>query len=109
VRLKPFSAALIALAAIILMALGFYFAVLRPAILPEDLRAIGASSTAIQRIAPGLSSWLRNVFLVMGGYIFSTGVLTLWVAVTRHARGYSTSITVCGDGPIAVFRITICA
>lgn len=31
---------------------------------------------------PGLSIWLRRVLWVMGGYIFATGLLTFYVAVT---------------------------
>ncbi len=31
---------------------------------------------------PGLLDWLDKVFWVMGGYILTTGLLTLYVAVT---------------------------
>lgn len=38
--------------------------------------------TQIQQSLPGLLIWLRRVFWVMGGYMFTTGLLTLYVALT---------------------------
>ncbi len=80
--LKPHSSNVLALAGVILMLIGGYFVLLRPALLPEDLRFIGTSSARIQADLPGLQIWLGRVFWVMGGYIFTTGVFTTYVAIT---------------------------
>jgi hypothetical protein len=41
------------------VALGLYFIVLRPPLLPEDPRFIGATLTPLRQTAPGLEPWLR--------------------------------------------------
>ena len=64
------------------MILGLYFVFLRPPLLPEDPRFMGTTLEEVQASAPGLQIWLRRVFWVMGGYMFSTGLLTCYVAVT---------------------------
>ncbi len=64
------------------MAFGLYFVFLRPPLLPEDPRYMGTSLSEIQAAVPGLLVWLRRVFWVMGGYMFATGLLTIYVAVT---------------------------
>ena len=81
-RLKPYSSSLLALSGIILMAMGFYFVFLRPPLLPEDLRYIGTTLSITHKNIPELTSWLIKVFWVMGGYIFTTGLLTAYIAVT---------------------------
>lgn len=62
--------------------LGIYFIFLRPPLLPEDPRYIGLTLFEISKNTPGLSMWLQKVFWVMGGYIFTTGLLTIFVAQT---------------------------
>ena len=62
--------------------LGLYFALLRPALLPEDPRYIGTSLAEIQAAVPGLERWLRRVFTVMGGFVAASGVLTMHLAMT---------------------------
>ena len=79
---KPYSSTILVLCGIILMGLGLYFVFLRPPLLPEDARYMGASLAEIQATAPGLFNWLQKVFWVMGGYIFTTGPLTLYVTFT---------------------------
>jgi hypothetical protein len=66
-----------------LMLMGLYFALLRPPLLPEDLRYLGASQAQLDSIAPQLPAWLKQVFRVMGGYVAATGVLTIALAATR--------------------------
>jgi len=61
------------------VALGVYFIVWRPSLLPEDLRFMRASAAALQD-APGLAQWLQWVFAVMGGQMIAVGVLVLLVA-----------------------------
>jgi hypothetical protein len=58
-----------------LLGLGVYFIVLRPALLPEDPRFMGATLEQLRMAAPGLEGWLHIVFTVMGGYMVGAGVL----------------------------------
>ena len=62
------------------MGMGAYFAFLRPPLLPEDLRYVGASLAQIQSAIPGFLPWVSRVFGVLGGYLFATGVLTFYLA-----------------------------
>ncbi|MEP6902295.1 MAG: hypothetical protein ABJA66_11125 [Actinomycetota bacterium] len=62
------------------MGIGLYFIFLRPPLLPEDVRYMDTTLAEIQRAAPGLARWLQKVFWVMGGYIFTAGLLTTYVA-----------------------------
>ena len=66
---KPYSSTLLTVCGIILMGMGVYFALIRPTLLPEDIRFIGLSSEQLQATAPGLRNWLDKVFWVMGGYV----------------------------------------
>lgn len=85
-QLRPWSSTALATGGAILMTLGLYFAFVRPALLPEDARFMGASTAAIQASLPGMATWLGRVFLVMGGFMFATGVLTCHLAVTAFRR-----------------------
>jgi hypothetical protein len=58
---------------------------LRPPLLPEDLRYIGTSAGEIQSALPGLERWTHRVFTVMGGFITGAGVLTILVAMNASA------------------------
>ena len=64
-----------------LIGLGGYFTFLRAPLLPEDLRYLGLSTTQVEMLLPHLTSWLRNVFTVMGGFMAGCGVLTVFVSV----------------------------
>ncbi|NMM06329.1 hypothetical protein [Polaromonas sp.] len=97
--LRPYSATLLALGGIILMILGLYFVFLRPPLLPEDPRFMGTTLEEVQASAPGLQIWLRRVFWVMGGYMFTTGLLTCYVAVTSfraRVRGVPVVVALSG-------------
>ena len=63
-----------------LVALGIYFVLLRPALLPEDLRYVGIPSESLRAAAPGLERWLGHVFDVLGGFMIASGALTALVA-----------------------------
>ena len=91
------ASAALALGGVILMGLGLYFVFLRPPLLPEDLRYMGASLAQIQTTLPGLELWLVRVFRVLGGYMFATGLLTVHVAAT----GFRTE----GLGVVAVVAV----
>ena len=104
----PRSAVALALGGAILMALGLYFAFLRPPLLPEDPRVMGSSLAQVQEALPGLSLWLRRVFWVMGGYIFATGLLTVYLALTAfrsRARGAASVVAVSGLASIGLMVV----
>lgn len=86
-KIQLFASVSLALGGMILMGMGLYFSFLRPPHLPEDLRYMGASLTQIQSTVPGLQPWLARVFGVLGGYMFATGLLTVYVAVTGFRTG----------------------
>lgn len=49
-----------------LILIGGFFVALRPPLLPEDARFMGAPADAILGAIPGLGTWLRRVFWVLG-------------------------------------------
>ena len=79
-----------------LVVLGLYFALVRPPLLPEDLRYIGGS-VGLERVpSQGLERWLHRVFIVMGGFIAASGVLTAFLAVSAVAeRRTRTGVALC--------------
>jgi hypothetical protein len=98
-KLRPFSATLLTLCGIILVGMGIYFALVRPALLPEDSRYIGLSVSDIQAALPGLADWLRRVFTVMGAYILTVGFLIVYIARTSfrtRAKGAGWIAAVAG-------------
>ena len=81
------------------MIVGAYFVFLRPPLLPEDARFTGAALAEVRAAVPGLPIWLRRVFWVMGGYMFATGLLTFYVAVTTfrtRVRGVAGVVALAG-------------
>ena len=68
-KMKPYSSAVLAFCGVALIGVGSYFIFLRPALLPEDVRFIGAPLPQLQATAPNLLQWLNRIFWVMGGYI----------------------------------------
>ena len=86
-----------------LVALGFYFLFLRPALLPEDTRFMGASIELLRATAPGLERWLGHVFDVMGGFMVATGAMTMLVAFRHPAgRGWRTLTVMAFAGTFSV-------
>jgi hypothetical protein len=87
-----------------LVALGFYFSVLRPPLLPEDLRFMGTTLATLRVAVPGLEDWLQRVFIVMGGFIAGAGVLTVFVATVAmplRLRGTESAIALAGALTVA--------
>ncbi len=102
---RPYSATVLALGGAILMILGLYFVLLRPPLLPEDPRFMGTSMAQVQMSVPGLLIWLRRVFWVMGGYMFATGLLTFYVALTSfrvRVRGAAGVVAISGLSSIGL-------
>ena len=80
-----------------LVGLGLYFIALRPPLLPEDTRFMGATAVQIQAAAPGLEAWLKKVFTVMGGFMAGAGVLTVFVgtvAMPLRLKGTSWAVAI---------------
>jgi hypothetical protein len=82
IKLKPYTVSFLTLGGFLLAGMGIYFIFLRPPLLPEDLQYMNTTLSVIQKNTPNLSVWLQKVFWVMGGYIFTTGLLTMYVAQT---------------------------
>ena len=84
IKLKPYSASCLTLGGLLLAGMGLYFIFLRPPLLPEDLQYLNTTLSVVQNNIFNLSIWLQKVFWVMGGYIFTTGLLTMYVAQTSY-------------------------
>ena len=80
------SSAALTLGGVILIGLGLYFIFIRPALLPEDPRFMGTTLEAVRSGLPGLLQWLPRVFLVMGGYMVSAGLLTCYLAQANFSE-----------------------
>ena len=81
---KPWtpSSIVLIMAGVILIGVGLYFILLRPPLLPEDIRYMAMSVAQIDSVRPRLEPWLAHVFQVMGGYVLATGALTIALAAT---------------------------
>ena len=105
IRRLPLSSKVFLVCGLWLVALGLYFALLRPALLPEDPRYIGGSLEAIRAAVPGLERWLGHVFKVMGGFMLATGALTVlavcrWLA--KRERGTFAALAVAGAASVGL-------
>jgi hypothetical protein len=101
----PISSILLILFGASLLAVGAYFVALRPPLLPEDLRYMGASQAQLDAIAPRLTVWLTQVFRVLGGYVSATGILTIALATTSyrsHDRGVGAAAAAAGLASIGL-------
>jgi len=102
-KLKPYSASMLALGGLLLVAMGIYFVLLRPSLLPEDLRYMGSTLQNAMENIPDLLKWLQKVFWVMGGYIFTTGLLIIFIALTsfrKRLRGAFSIVALAGISSI---------
>jgi hypothetical protein len=96
---RPYSSRVLALCGLILIGMGLYFVLLRPALLTEDVRYIGTSVPELRASVPDLLDWLEKVFWVMGGYILTVGLLTLYLTLTSfrsRAKGVAGTVTLAG-------------
>ena len=92
-----------------LVALGVYFLLLRPALLPEDPRFMGTSIEALRAAAPGLERWLNLVFNVMGGFMIAAGTMTMLVAcryLAFRAPGTLTALVLAGAASVGTMSAT---
>jgi hypothetical protein len=96
---RPYSSMVLALWGLIVIGMGLYFALLRPAVLPEDARYMGTEISELRTAIPGLLDWLKKMFWVMGGYILTGGLLTFYVALTSfrsRTKGVFSIVTLAG-------------
>jgi hypothetical protein len=108
-RRMPLSAKVFLVCGFYLVALGLYFIVLRPALLPEDPLYIGSSLEAIRAAVPGLERWLGLVFNVMGGFMVAAGALTVLAAyrfLAKRERGTFTALAVAGGASVGLMSAT---
>lgn len=98
-NLKPYSSSVLAFGGFLLIVMGIYFVFVRPPLLSEDLKFIGTNSLIVKASFPQLSVWLQKVFWVLGSYIFTTGLLTIFIASTSfrtRTHGAFAIITISG-------------
>ena len=99
---------MLALGGLLLVAMGIYFVLLRLPLLPEDLRYIGSTLQNAKQNIPGLLNWLKKVFWVMGGYIFTTGLLTVFIALTSlrtRSQGAFVIVAIAGISSIGSMAV----
>jgi len=99
---------MLALGGLLLVAMGIYFILLRPSLLLEDLRYIGSSLQTAKENIPGLLNWLQKVFWVMGGYIFTTGLLIIFIALTsfrKRLNGAFSIVAITGISSIGLMTV----
>ena len=90
------------------MLMGVYFIILRSPLLPEDLRYMQSTAASIQNNVAGLSAWLQKVFWVMGSYIFTSGLLIIFIALTSFRKRLpGTFIIVALAGITSIGSMTI--
>jgi hypothetical protein len=102
---KPWtpSSIVLIMAGVTLIGVGLYFILLRPPLLPEDIRYMAMSVAQIDSVRPRLELWLAHVFQVMGGYVLATGALTITLAATSfraHHRGAAVGALIGGAASI---------
>ena len=104
-KLKPYSSSVLVSGGFLLGVMGIYFIFLRPALLPEDYKYIGTTSSVVMESIPQLSVWLQKVFVVLGSYIFTTGIFTVYVALTsfrKRTQGAFGIVAITGLSSIAL-------
>lgn len=75
--LRRTGAGLIGLCGLYQAIVGVYFIALRPALLPEDFRYLATGVASLHAGLPKLESWMRLVFIVLGGQMAAVGVLLI--------------------------------
>ncbi len=102
---KPWtpSSIVLIMAGVALIGVGLYFILLRPPLLPEDMRYMALPAAQLDILRPRLELWLTHVFRVMGGYVLATGVLAVTLAATSfraHQRGAAIGALIGGAASI---------
>jgi hypothetical protein len=102
---KPWtlSSIVLIMAGVTLIGVGLYFILLRPPLLPEDVRYMALPAAQLDILRPRLELWLTHVFRVMGGYVLATGVLAVTLAATAfraHQKGAAIGVLIGGAASI---------
>lgn len=108
IKLKPYSSTILAVGGLLLMGMGIYFVWLRPALLSEDVQYMRTTASVMNEVVPGLSHWLQKVFWVMGAYIFTTGLLTVFISYTSfrtRTRGVFSTVAITGISSIGSMTV----
>ena len=107
-KLKPYSASILAVVGFLLVAMGIYFVFMRPPLLPEDLRYMQTTLSVVNNAASGLQTWLQKVFWVLGSFIFTTGLMTIFMALTafrERTQGAFFIVAITGMSSIGFMTI----
>ncbi len=108
IKVKPYAALSLTLGGLLLVVMGIFFIFLRAPLLPEDSRYIGTSLSEIENKIPGLSAWLQKVFWVMGCYVLTTGLFTVYIAqASFRTREYGAFVIVFIAGITSIGAMTI--
>jgi hypothetical protein len=92
----------------ILIGMGGYFVFFRPALLPEDLDYIGTCEAEISKLIPGLTVWLKKVFIVLGGYILASGLLMFYLGIAnKQTKGTTLYIVISLAGLSSIGMMTV--
>ena len=97
------SSIVLIMAGVALIGVGLYFILLRPPLLPEDIRYMALPAAQFDILRPRLELWLTLVFRVMGGYVLATGVLAVTLAATAfraHQKGAAIGALIGGAASI---------
>ena len=102
---KPWtpSSIVLIMSGVTLIGVGLYFILLRPPLLPEDVRYMALPAAQLDILRPRLELWLTHVFRVMGGYVLATGVLAVTLAATAfraHQKGAAIGALIGGAASI---------
>jgi hypothetical protein len=73
----PVTAGMLAVLGVLTVATGVHFLLLRPAMLPEDIRFTGVTP---DRLPPRMIEWLGIVFRTWGGFMAGFGILLLGIS-----------------------------
>ena len=108
IKFKPYSVLSLSIGGLLLVVMGIYFVFLRPSLLPEDLSYMNTSLPVVKNNIPELLIWLQKVFWVMGSYIFTTGLLIIYIAQTTfRTRTQGAFIIVLIAGITSIGSMTI--
>ena len=97
------SSIVLIMAGVALIGVGLYFILLRPPLLPEDIRYMALPAAQFDILRPRLELWVTQVFRVMGGYVLATGVLAVTLAATAfraHQKGAAIGALIGGAASI---------
>ena len=107
-KLKPYSASILAFGGLLLVAMGIYFVLLRPLYCRKISATLAQHYQHAKENIPGLLNWLQKVFWVMGSYIFTTGLLIIFIAFTsfrKRLRGAFSIVAIAGISSIGSMTV----